>query len=175
MRRVNEITIDADLQTIYALAANVEQWPALLPHYRAVELRWLETGGRRLVARMRASRDGIPVAWTCWLERDPVEPRLTFRHIGGFTRGMRVAWTFEQLAGGRVLVRITHEFRKGWPIQRLDRFVSETVVGTFFVHAIATRTLGMVKLLAESAQVVAVCAQLEVEQEQATATGANAT
>jgi hypothetical protein len=47
-------------------------------------------------------------------------------------------------------VRIVHEFRKGWPV--LDRFVSERVVGAFFVSAIASRTLSMVKLLAEADQ-----------------------
>jgi ribosome-associated toxin RatA of RatAB toxin-antitoxin module len=150
MRRVNEITIDADVDTIYDLASHVERWPALLPHYRAVEARWREAGGRRLVARMAASRSGLPVSWVCWLERDPDEPRLTFRHIGGFTRGMRVAWTFEKRPDGRVTVRITHDFSKGWPPAALDRLVSDKIVGEFFVHAIATRTLEMIKLLAEA-------------------------
>jgi ribosome-associated toxin RatA of RatAB toxin-antitoxin module len=150
MRRVNEITIDADVQTIYNLAAHVERWPALLPHYRAVEVRWLEDGGGRLVARMAARRGALPVSWVCWLEREPDEPRLTFRHIGGFTRGMRVAWTFEELPGGQIAVRITHDFSKGWPPAALDRLISDRIVGGFFVHAIATRTLEMIKLLAEA-------------------------
>jgi ribosome-associated toxin RatA of RatAB toxin-antitoxin module len=150
MRRVNQITIAAGVQTIYALAANVERWPALLPHYRAVDVRWQEDGGQRLVARMAALRGAIPVSWVCWLEREPDEPRLTFRHIGGFTRGMQVAWTFEEIPGGRVTVRITHDFNKGWPPAAIDRFVSDQIVGAFFVHAIATRTLEMIKLLAEA-------------------------
>jgi ribosome-associated toxin RatA of RatAB toxin-antitoxin module len=150
MHRVNEITIDADVDTTYNLAANVERWPALLPHYRAVEVRWLEEGGRRLVARMDARRGALPVSWVCWLERDPHEPRLAFRHIGGFTRGMRVAWTFETRPDGRVVVRITHDFSKGWWPAALDRLVSDKIVGGYFVHAIATRTLAMLKLLAEA-------------------------
>jgi ribosome-associated toxin RatA of RatAB toxin-antitoxin module len=164
MRRVNEITIDADVATIYALAADVERWPALLPHYRAVQVLWREDDGRRLVARMAATRSGIPVRWTCWLERDPAEPRLTFRHIGGFTRGMQVAWTFEPLTDGRVTVRITHVFSKGWPGAVLDQVVSDTIVGAFFVHAIASRTLAMVRLLAESEH--AVHTQLAAERAQ---------
>jgi hypothetical protein len=117
-----------------------------------VDVLWRDDDGRRLVARMAATRDGLPVAWTCWLERNPDTPRLTFRHIGGFTRGMQVAWDFVEGPDGSVDVRITHEFRKGWPVMALDRFVSERVVGDFFVHAIAERTLGMVKLLAEAEQ-----------------------
>ena len=79
--------------------------------------------------------------------RDPAEPRIRFEHIGGFTRGMQVAWTFERHDDGRVTVRIDHEFKKGWPV--LDRFVSERIVGSFFVSAIAGKTLARVKLLAE--------------------------
>ena len=154
MRRVNEIEIDADITVIYDLAAQVERWPALLPHYRSVDVRWVEDGGRRLVAHMAASRDGLPVSWVCSLERDPSEPRLRFRHIGGFTRGMQVAWTFEQLPAASTRVRITHEFSKGWPGRALNAFVSERVVGEFFVHAIATRTLETFKLLAEAEQIV---------------------
>jgi ribosome-associated toxin RatA of RatAB toxin-antitoxin module len=150
MRSVSAITIDGDLMTVYRLGAEIEKWPDLLPHYRDVELLWEEDDRRRVVAKMAASRDGIPVSWTCWQERIPDEPRITFRHIDGFTRGMQVAWTFEQTTDRLVTVRIIHEFRKGWPIQALDRFITEKVVGQFFVHAIAGQTLAQVKLLAEA-------------------------
>jgi ribosome-associated toxin RatA of RatAB toxin-antitoxin module len=146
MHRTNAITIDGDLQTIYALGAEIERWPDLLPHYRFVDVLWQD--GDRMVARMGASRDGLPVSWMCYQERIPEEPRITFRHIGGFTRGMQVAWTFEEHGDGLVTVRIAHDFRKGWPV--LDRFVSATVVGEWFVSAIAGKTLAQVQLLAEA-------------------------
>ena len=155
MRRANEITIDADIVTIYGLGSRIERWPDLLPHYRKVDVLWSDVDGSRLVARMSATRDGIPVSWMCWLARDAVARRLTFRHIGGFTRGMQVVWTFEQLPDGRVTVRIIHEFRKGWPIMALDRFVTDRVVGEFFIHHIAGKTLAMVKLLAEAERLAA--------------------
>src|SRR3954466_14523616 len=117
MRSVQSIRIDGDLPAIYRLGAEIEQWPELLPHYRDVELLWEAAGRQRVVARMSASRDGIPVSWTCWQERDPETPRITFRHIDGFTHGMQVAWNFEQTTERLVTVRITHEFRKGWPLQ----------------------------------------------------------
>jgi ribosome-associated toxin RatA of RatAB toxin-antitoxin module len=148
MHRSNTITIDGDLTTIFRLGAEIEKWPRLLPHYRSVELLWQD--GDRCVAKMAAWRDGIPVSWLCWQERDAATPRITFRHIDGFTRGMQVAWTFVEHDDGLVTVRITHQFRKGWPVQPLDRFVSEKVVGAFFVSAIAGKTLAMVKLLAEA-------------------------
>lgn len=148
MLRTNAIRIDGELGNIYRLGAEIENWPNLLPHYRAVEVLWQD--GDRMVAKMAASRDGIPVSWMCYQERFPDEPRITFRHIGGFTRGMNVAWLFDTHDDGTVTVRIRHDFRKGWPIMNLDRWVSEKVVGEFFVHAIASRTLEMIKLLAES-------------------------
>jgi ribosome-associated toxin RatA of RatAB toxin-antitoxin module len=144
LHRTNTIAIDGDLDTIYRLGAEIERWPDLLPHYRFVEVLWRD--GNRRVARMGASRDGLPVSWLAYQERFPDEPRITFRHIGGFTRGMQVSWTFEE-HDGLVTVRIAHDFRKGWPV--LDRFVSATVVGEWFVSAIAGKTLVQVKLLAE--------------------------
>lgn len=146
MRSVNEIEIDGDLATVYRLGAEIEHWPDLLPHYRSVDILWRD--GDDVVARMAASRDGIPVSWVCRQWRDPVTPEIAFQHIDGFSRGMRAVWTFEERGDGIVLARITHEFRKGWPV--LDRWVSETVVGGFFTHNIAGKTLAMVKLLAES-------------------------
>ncbi len=148
MNRAIDIQIDGDLATIYRLGAEIENWPQLLPHYRDVKVLWQD--GNRCVAKMYASRDGIPVSWMCWQERDPETPRVTFRHIGGFTRGMVAVWTFDQHDDGTVTARITHEFRKGWPIQGIDRFVTDTIVGEFFTHNIAGKTLSMVKMLAEA-------------------------
>jgi ribosome-associated toxin RatA of RatAB toxin-antitoxin module len=148
MNRSIEIRIDGDLEAIYRLGAEIEHWPRLLPHYRDVRVLWHE--GNRCVAKMYASRDGIPVSWMCWQERDPATPKITFRHIGGFTRGMVAVWTFDKHPDDTVTARITHEFRKGWPIQGLDRFVTDRIVGDFFTHSIAGKTLGMVKLLAEA-------------------------
>jgi ribosome-associated toxin RatA of RatAB toxin-antitoxin module len=147
MHSAIEITIDGDLQHIFKIGSEIEHWPKLLPHYRSVKVLWQDEN--RMVARMAASRDGIPVSWMCWQERLPDEPRIVFRHIGGFTRGMKVAWEFEE-HDALVTVRIIHDFKKGWPFEPFDRFVTEKIVGEFFIHNIAGKTLRMVKLLAEA-------------------------
>jgi ribosome-associated toxin RatA of RatAB toxin-antitoxin module len=147
MRSEIDITINGDLQHIYKIGSEIENWPNLLPHYRSVKVLWQD--GNRMVAKMAASRDGIPVSWMCWQERLPDEPRIIFKHIGGFTRGMKVAWEFEQ-HDDLVTVRIVHDFKKGWPVEPFDRFVTEKIVGEFFIHNIAGKTLAMVKLLAEA-------------------------
>lgn len=146
MQSTNEIVIARDTATIFKLGAEIEHWPELLPHYRAVTI--LRQEGHRCIAKMAASRDGIPVSWTCYQERDADTPRIRFRHIGGFTKGMQVAWTFDE-RDGLTTVRIHHEFDKGWWPPFFDSFVSERIVGHFFVSNIANKTLQQVKLLAE--------------------------
>ena len=146
MHQINRVDIDGELDQIYRLGAEIECWPLILPHYRGVDLLWQQDNA--VVARMRAMRSGIPVSWTCVQQRFPDEPRVTFRHIAGFTAGMEVAWQFTALADGRVRVEIIHDFRKGWPLG--DRFISDRVVGDFFVANIADKTLARIKFLAET-------------------------
>jgi|SRR5215204_2862171 len=144
MEMTTRIQIDANRDTIFGLAAAVEEWPRILPHYRWVRL--LRDDGRRRMVEMAASRDGIPVRWTAVQELDLAERRITFRHIRGITRGMEVAWTLTPNDGG-TLVEIWHEFYPRWPFVP-DALVS-LVVGQFFVENIASKTLRCIKALAE--------------------------
>ena len=144
MEMTTRIQIDADRDTIFELAAAVEQWPRILPHYRWVRL--LREEGRRRVVEMAASRDSIPVRWTAVQELDLAERRITFRHIKGITRGMEVAWTLTPIEHG-TLVEIWHAFCPRWPFVP-DALVS-LVVGQFFVESIASKTLRHIKALAE--------------------------
>ncbi|CCF84163.1 type II toxin-antitoxin system RatA family toxin [Nitrolancea hollandica] len=147
MHRINRVDINGELDQVYRLGAEIERWPLILPHYRGVDLLWRQDNA--VIARMRATRSGIPVSWTCVQQRFPSEPRATFRHIAGFTAGMEVTWQFTTLADGRIRVEIIHDFRKGWPL--VDRLVSDRVVGDFFVANIADKTLARIKVLAETA------------------------
>ena len=146
MHRINRVDITGDLNRIYRLGVEIERWPLILPHYRAVDLLWRQENA--VIARMRATRSGIPVSWTCVQQCFPDEPRISFRHIAGFTAGMEVTWQFTELAGGRIRVEIIHDFRRGWPL--VDQFVSDRVVGGFFVANIADKTLARIKSLAEA-------------------------
>src|SRR5215218_7696687 len=106
------IIMNGPLPRIVELAADVERWPEILPHYRWVTL--LEGGGDRKVVEMAARRDRIPVRWRAIQEvrRDGPTPVIGYRHIRGVTKGMEVAWTFEpRPREGAVLVRIHHDFR----------------------------------------------------------------
>lgn len=137
--------MQADPDVIYALAANVRDWPVILPHYRWVRI-LRERGPRRLV-EMAAHRDGFPVRWTAVQELHPDDRRITFRHVKGVTRGMEVAWRLSP-RGASVDVEIWHAFTPGWPLipDGLVRFA----IGDLFIENIAEKTLRRIKELAEA-------------------------
>ena len=142
----------ADPAVIFKLAAEIERWPLFLPHYRYVRLRRVSADRRFKVAAMGARRDLLPVTWLTTQELFPEETplRIRFRHIGGVTRGMDVAWLITP-GPGATQVEIQHEFAPGWPLIG-DRLV-QRVIGEFFVGTIAGRTLRCVKATAEAAMV----------------------
>src|SRR5215212_5471058 len=144
MEMTTRIQMSADRDTIFGLAAAVEQWPHILPHYRWVRL--LRDDGERRVVEMAASRDGLPVRWTAIQELDWADRRIRLRHIRGVTRGMEVVWTLTPNEQG-VLVEIWHAFHPRWPLVP-DVLVS-LIVGPFFVDNIASKTLRRMKVLAE--------------------------
>ncbi len=139
------VVMRADVATIYRLAAGVERWPALLPHYRSVRV--LEEEGERRLVAMATSRSGIPVWWHAEQRRDPTVPRITFRHVRGVTTGMEVAWTFTPVEDG-VRVAIQHDLHLGWPL--IGSLVAERIIGDFFIANIAGKTLRRIKQLAET-------------------------
>lgn len=89
----NEILIRGDPDHVYALASAVEEWPTFLPHYRWVRV--YEREGNRRTVEMAAWRTGIPIRWLSHQWLWPEERRITFRHIGGLSRGMEVEWRIE--------------------------------------------------------------------------------
>ena len=120
MHSENTVEMAGDLEQIVALAADVERWPTILPHYRWVTL--LEGGGDRKTVEMAARRGRIPVRWRAVQEIDRTGPTpvIRFRHVGGVTKGMEVAWTFDPRPGA-VRVRIHHDFRAALAGRRRPR------------------------------------------------------
>jgi len=139
------IRVDAPFERIFELAADVERWPAILPHYRYV--RPLPSAGGDRHFAMGARRGPIPVAWSAIQRPQPDQRRIEFHHTGGVTRGMDVAWRFEPGEDGWD-VSIEHDLELGWPM--IGRFAAERVIGPQFIDAIAGRTLRTIKGLAEA-------------------------
>lgn len=147
MQSAIEVPMRGDPDVIFALAAAVENWPTILPHYRWVRV--LRDDGVRRIVEMAARRGAIPVRWTAEQAVYPEQRRMTFRHVGGVTRGMDVAWTVTpEAATGLVRVRIWHRFEPRWPL--VPGVLVDLVVGRYFVDGIAARTLGCLRARAEA-------------------------
>jgi len=135
----------APFERIFDLASEIECWPRILPHYRYVR----RLPGSEPRFAMGARRGPIPVKWEaiCRPMRD--DRRIEFVHTGGVTKGMQVAWRFEE-RDGVVDVSIEHRLELDWPL--IGGFAARGVIGPHFIDAIAGRTLRCVKALAEGAE-----------------------
>lgn len=149
------VVMRGDRARIFALGAAIEDWPRILPHYRAVDLSEkteMPDGTTRKIATMKAWRvlpaGKLPVFWRTVQEVNAERELLHFFHIGGFTRGMDVYWRLTPEADGATRVTITHDFILRWPL--VGGFVGHRVVGDLFVDAIARRTLHTIKGIVEA-------------------------
>lgn len=138
------IRMEAPPERIFLLAADVERWPELLPHYRYV--RRLSAGADERRFAMGARRGRIPVRWEATQRPRPDEGVIEFTHTGGVTRGMQVAWRLAP-DGAATEVSIEHRLELRWPL--VGGFVASRIIGPHFVDAIAGRTLRQIKRLVE--------------------------
>jgi hypothetical protein len=148
---IDERVVRASTELCFRVAADVERWPEILPHYRWVRFHERAGFGTGRV-EMAAWRDfGGPLRYpTWWLSAMRVaedEPAVYYDHVQGITRKMRVKWEFLDRDDG-TLIRITHWWDgPDWPL--IGRFAADHVIGPHFVSAIAGRTLAGVAAEAE--------------------------
>jgi ribosome-associated toxin RatA of RatAB toxin-antitoxin module len=156
MSTVDEQVVHAPLHAIFALAADVERWPALLPHYKYVRFTDRRSDGGGLVD-MSAYRPFGIVRWpTWWRSRMQVHapggahaPSIRFTHVAGVTAGMEVEWSFAPVPqGDGTHVRVVHLW-DGPAVPVLGVTAATTVIGPVFVHGIASRTLAGLAARAE--------------------------
>jgi ribosome-associated toxin RatA of RatAB toxin-antitoxin module len=146
MHTANTIIMRAPKMAIFETAANLELWPKILPHYRYI--RYLERGPDRNLVVMAAVRSGIPISWTSEQIIDRKNLEVHFHHLKAWTKGMRVVWSFKETDGG-VLVEIMHELRFRIPLLAP---IAEPIIGNFFIHAVASKTLRCMKAYLEQAE-----------------------
>jgi ribosome-associated toxin RatA of RatAB toxin-antitoxin module len=149
MRTVDRLAMRAPVARVFDAASNVEQWPALLPHYRWVRMLERRSGGG--VVEMAAWRPFGPVSYPTWwvseMWTDPVRGTVRYRHIRGITAGMDVEWSITPTTEGSD-VTIVHEWNgPGWPL--VGRPAAELVIGPVFIHGIASRTLAGIRRAVE--------------------------
>jgi len=144
MHKVNSIIMQAPKMMIFETAANLELWPKILPHYRYI--RFLERGANRNIVVMAARRSGIPISWTSEQIIDRSRLEIHFHHLKAWTKGMRVVWTFSDTPDA-VMVIISHDLQ--FRIRLLAPIVN-LVIGDFFIHNIANKTLRCMKAYIEA-------------------------
>jgi ribosome-associated toxin RatA of RatAB toxin-antitoxin module len=152
MTTVDERLVRAPVDTMFAIAREVEHWPAYLAHYRFVRFQRRTTDGGGLV-EMAANRPFGVLHWPTWwlseMKVDPIAHLVRYRHVRGTTKGMDVEWNFTATPEG-TLTRIIHVWNgPSWPV--IGRFAAQQVIGPVFVHGIASRTLEGLARVAEQA------------------------
>ncbi len=151
MHTVDHIVMHAPLERAFAAASDVEQWPALLAHYRWVRLLPGGPTGGTLV-EMAAWRPfgavRYPTWWVSEMWVDPAASTVRYRHVRGITAGMDVEWKLFSTKEGTD-VTIVHQWTgPDWPLIR--RPAAEWVIGPIFIHGIASRTLAGLKSAVEA-------------------------
>ena len=159
MRTVDQMVIGAPLGRVFQVAAGVERWPAILPHYRWVRFLDRRDGGGTV--EMAAWRPfgplRYPVWWVSEMTVDRTACEIRYRHVRGITTAMDVVWRVVPQAevpkgpfrvgtteDVDTVVTIVHEWPgPAWPL--IGRLAANLVIGPVFIHGIASRTLAGIK------------------------------
>lgn len=152
MITLDEATSTAPPDVCFQVAADVERWPEILPHYRWVKFH-KTSGFATGIVEMSALRHfgpiGYPTWWVSEMAHDADQRRIYYRHIDGITTGMVVVWEVEPAPGGGSKLKIIHEWEgPPWPV--IGSFAANSVIGPHFVSHIAGRTLAGVCRAAEA-------------------------
>ena len=151
MTIVDEQLVNAPADVCFEVAADVERWPAILPHYRWVRFREKRSFGEGVVemAAWRPFPAGLkyPTWWVSEMRAASHEPAVYYKHIAGITRGMDVKWELNA-RGNQTFIRLFHTWDgPAWPI--ISGVAAGWVILPHFVSAIAQRTLAGVARAAE--------------------------
>lgn len=151
MLTVDETTANAPPDICFRMAADVEGWPGILPHYRWVRFRRKDGFAHGLV-EMAAYRHfgpiGYPTWWVSEMTHSPEDGHVYYRHVDGITKGMDVRWEISGMRDGRTHMRIVHEWSgPAWP--GVGGAAADLVIGPHFVSFIAGRTLAGIARAAE--------------------------
>ena len=152
MRTVDRATIHAPLDRVFQIAADVERWPQILPHYRRVRFVERRNGGGTV--EMAAWRPFGPVRYPTWWVSEMTVDRpareIRYRHVRGITSGMEVVWRIASGADGAKVTVVHRWDGPAWPL--VGAAAARLVIGPVFIHGIASRTLAGIKREAEEAR-----------------------
>ena len=167
MLTLDEIIAQAPPELCFEVAADVEKWPRILPHYRWVRFQKKEGFAKGLV-EMAAWRDFLgplkyPTWWLSEMHHDREKGHVYYKHVGGLTRGMDVRWEVMGSEDGTSHIRIFHEW-DGPPWPGIGGLAANLIIGPYFVSFIAQRTLAGVARAAEALAVEARAAEIRAAE-----------
>ncbi len=139
MSHIENITeISAPPEKVFDVVSNLTAWPRYLPHYRWIRV--MENHPHSQIVRMACYRGCLPIDWVSRFHADRATKKLYFEHLKAFTKGMKVVWDLDPIGDGTATrVTIRHEME---PVkQRWGSWITDHVIGGFFIDYIATRTL----------------------------------
>jgi ribosome-associated toxin RatA of RatAB toxin-antitoxin module len=150
MQTLDTLWIAASPDRVFRRAADVLDWPRILPHYRWVRLR--EKRSESCLVEMAAWRPFGPLRWPTWwlseMRVDADRREVRYRHVEGVTSGMDVLWSVVAEGSGS-RATILHEWSgPRWPL--VGARAAQWVIGPVFVHGIASRTLAGIARAAEA-------------------------
>ena len=151
MTIIDEHIVAAPPDTCFQIAADVERWPDILPHYRWVRFKDKQGFGQGVVemAAWRPFPGGVkyPTWWVSQMQSAAHEPAVYYKHVAGITRGMDVKWEFNPHNSG-TFIRLFHTWDgPPWPL--IKSVAAGLIILPHFVSAIAQRTLAGVARAAE--------------------------
>ena len=151
MTTIDEQLVHAPADLCFNIAADVERWPAILPHYRWVRFHEKQSFAHGVVEmsawRMFPAGLRYPTWWVSEMRADEQKRIVYYQHIAGITRGMAVQWQLSA-RGADTFIRLVHTWDgPAWPLIR--NVAANLVIGPHFVSAIAQRTLAGVARAAE--------------------------
>jgi uncharacterized membrane protein len=153
MRTVDRLSIKAPIERVFRAAMDVEQWPALLSHYRWVrmlERRGSDAGLVEMAAWRPFGWFKYPTWWVSEMTVDRGAAAVHYRHVRGITTGMDVVWRLEPSPRGTE-VTIVHEWSgPRWPL--VGPAAATWVIGPVFIQGIASRTLAGIARHVERAE-----------------------
>jgi hypothetical protein len=151
VRTVDEAVAEAPAEISFQVAAGVEEWPHILPHYRWVrfhERKGFASGIVEMAAWRPFPFFDYPTWWVSEMEHRRDERQVLYRHVDGITTGMDVVWEVNEVGPERSHLRIVHEWTgPPWPL--IGGIAARMVIGPHFISHIAGRTLAGVVREAE--------------------------
>jgi ribosome-associated toxin RatA of RatAB toxin-antitoxin module len=149
---VDEQIAAAPPDLCFQIAADVEGWPDILPHYRWVRFQRKDdfaTGVVEMAAWRTFGPLKYPTWWVSEMTHSREDRRVIYHHVAGITRGMDVRWEVDPLPNGEgSRLRIVHEW-DGPPWPGIGKISADVVIGPHFVSYIASRTLAGIARAAE--------------------------